>query len=186
MYGELRKLGYDVHWQTVRRIMLDHGLLDDPNRPDKTSWKTFLQSHWESIVACNFLTVEAWTKAGLTRFLIHDRDPLFTARFRATLKAAGVRCLRMPKQSPNLNGYAESFVRNIKRECLNRMILFGEHHVRHVIDQYVEHYNTERPHKGLDYRRPMAPEGPLPCRNGPVLCHERLGGLLKSYCRSAA
>ena len=232
MYGELRKLGYDVHWQTVRRIMLDHGLLDDPDRPDKTSWKTFLASHWESIAACDFFTVEAWTKAGLTRFLvyfvidlssrrvtianihhtpaepqmlqcarnltdsqegflkdkqflIHDRDPLFTAKFRSTLKAAGVRCLRMPKHSPNLNAYAESFVRNVKRECINRMILFGEHHVRHVVDQYVEHYNLERPHKGLGYRRPVEPDG-SPCNGGAVLCRERLGGLLKSYYRGAA
>jgi len=49
MYGELKKLGYKVHWQTVRRVMLDHGLLDDPDKPPKTSWKTFLASHWESI-----------------------------------------------------------------------------------------------------------------------------------------
>ena len=59
---------------------------------------------------------------------------------------AGVRCQKMPKQSPNLNAYAESWVRSIKRECLDKMILFGERHVRHVIDEYVEHYNHERPH----------------------------------------
>ena len=60
------------------------------------------------------------------RFLIHDRDPLFTEQFRQTCKAAGVRCLRLPKRSPNLNAFAESFVRSIKYECLNKMILFGE------------------------------------------------------------
>ncbi len=58
------------------------------------------------------------------RVLIHDRDPLFTMKFRQTLKAAGVRCLRMPKYPPNLNAYAESFVRTIKRECLARRTLF--------------------------------------------------------------
>jgi hypothetical protein len=57
MYGELRKLGYKVHWQTVRRVMLDNGLLDDPDKPPKTSWKTFLASHWESIAATDF---SAW------------------------------------------------------------------------------------------------------------------------------
>lgn len=119
------------------------------------------------------------------RVLIHDRDPLFTAKFRQTLQAAGVRCLRMPKQSPNLNAYAESFVRNIKRECLDKMVLFGERHVRYVCTQYIEHYNEERPHKGLDYRRPVEPDAP-PCRDGPVQCRERLGGLLKSYFREAA
>ena len=65
------------------------------------------------------------------------------------------------------------------------MILFGERHVRHVIEQYVEHYNLERPHKGLDYRRPEEPEAPPP-QDGQVHCHRRLGGLLKSYYRGAA
>ena len=232
MYGELKKLGYKVHWQTVRRVMLDHGLLDDPDKPPKTSWKTLLASHWESIAACDFFTVEAWTGTGLMRFLvlfvmdlatrrvniagihhdpteaqmlqwarnltdaedgplkgrrilIHDRDPLFTKKFRETLKGAGVRCLKMPKQSPNLNAYAESWVRTVKRECLDKMILFGESHLRHVIEEYVEHYNTERPHQGIGNRLITGPLGPLP-RDGPVLCRERLGGLLKSYYREAA
>ena len=233
IYGELRSLGYDVHWQTVRRVMKDHGLLDDPDPEHKTSWKTFLASHWESIAACDFFTVEAWTKSGLTRFLvffvidlatrrveiagihhtpcetqmlqwarsltdaqdgflkdkrllIHDRDLLFTKKFTQTLKTAGVRCLKMPKRSPNLNAYAESFVRTIKRECLNMMILFGERHVRHVVGEYVEHYNLERPHKGLDYHRPVEPEDSPICRDGPVHCRERLGGLLKTYFRDVA
>lgn len=232
MHGELRKLGFDVHWQTVRRVMLDLGLLDDPYQPPKQSWKTFLSSHWESMAATDFFSVEAWTKAGLTRFLvmfvidvptrrvtiagihhtpneehmvqwarnlsaedgflagkrclIHDRDPLFTRRWRNTLKAAGVRCLKIPKRSPNLNAYAESFVRTIKRECLDKMILFGQRHARYVIDQYVEHYNKERPHKGLGYLRPVEPDDEPPWRDGPVLCKERLGGLLKSYYRQAA
>ena len=54
--GELKKLGYDVHWQTVRRVMLDHGLLPDPDKPYKTTWKTFIQSHWDSIAACDFFS----------------------------------------------------------------------------------------------------------------------------------
>ena len=64
------------------------------------------------------------------RILIHDRDSLFTKKFRETLKAAGVRALKRPGESPNLNPVAESFVRNIKGECVDRMLLFGERHVR--------------------------------------------------------
>ena len=64
------------------------------------------------------------------------------------------------------------------------MILFGEQHVHHVITEYVAHYNTERPHKGLDYNRPVE-SAPL-SREGPIQCRERLGGLLKSYYRDAA
>jgi len=232
IHGELRGLGYDVHWQTVRRVMREHGLLDDPDPEEKTSWRTFLASHWESIAACDFFTVEAWTKAGLTRFLvffvidlstrrvriagihhtpaetqmlqmarnltdaedgflrdkrvlIHDRDPLFTEKFRQTLGATGIHCLRMPKHSPNLNAYAESFVRTIKRECVDKMILFGERHVRHVVFEYIDHYNEERPHQSIGNRKITEPETPPP-RDGPVCCRERLGGLLKSYYRGAA
>ena len=56
IYGELKKLGFKVHWQTVRRVMLDHGILPDPDRPYKTSWKTFIKSHWECIAAADFFT----------------------------------------------------------------------------------------------------------------------------------
>ena len=232
IHGELKKLKYDVSWQTVRRVMLDHGLLPAPDKPYKTTWKTFLQSHWECITACDFFTVEAWGLKGLTRYLvffvielstrkveiagihadpcetqmrqwarnltdaedgflkdkrilIHDRDPLFTKKFRETLGAAGVRCLKLPRWSPNLNPYSESWVRSIKSACLNKMILFGEQGVRHAVEQYVEHHNLERPHKGLDYRRPVEPADAAPAE-GPVLCRERLGGLLKSYYREVA
>ena len=68
--GELKGLGYDVHWQTVRRVMLDHGLLPDPERPYKSTWKEFLKSHWESLAACDFFSVEAWGLKGLTRYLV--------------------------------------------------------------------------------------------------------------------
>ena len=230
--GELKKLGYKVHWQTVRRVMLDAGLLPDPDKPYKTTWKTFIQSHWDSISACDFFSVEAWGLKGLTRYmvffvihlatrrveiagihadpcetqmlqwarnltdaedgflkdkriLIHDRDPLFTKKFQQTLRAGGVRCLKMPKWSPNLNPYAESWVRAVKAEVLNKMILFGEKHVRYVVEQYAEHHNLERPHKGLDYCRPIEPDSP-PTKDGEVKCHKRLGGLLKSYYREAA
>jgi len=91
-------------------------------------------------------------KLGRKRILIHDRDPLFTKKFQSTLSSVGVRCLKMPKRSPNLNAYSESFVRTIKRECLDKMILFGEKHVRHVVDEFIDHYNKERPHQGLGNR----------------------------------
>ncbi len=79
---------------------------------------------------------------------------------------------------------AESFVRNIKREYLDRMILFGERHVRHVIGEHVKHYLTERPHRGPGNVRITNPEAGS--GDGAVLCRERLGGLLKSYYREAA
>ena len=232
IHGELKGLGYKVSWQTVRRIMLEHGLLPDPDKPNKTTWKTFLHSHWESIAACDFFSIEAWSVKGLTRYmvffvidiatrkveiagihvdpsepqmlqmarnltdceagflkdkrlLIHDRDPLFTSKFQGTLKAAGIRCMKMPKHSPNLNAFSERFVWTIKHECLNKMILFGENHVRYVVEEFVSHYHEDRPHQGLGNRRIIEPETP-PSTEGDVICRQRLGGLLRSYYRKAA
>ena len=91
----------------------------------------------------------------------------------------------MPKQSPNLNPHAERFVWSIKHECLNKMILFGERHVRYVIEQYTEHYNRERSHQGIDNKMPE-PKHDAPPRDGPIACRERLGGLLKYYYREVA
>ena len=96
-----------------------------------------------------------------------------------------MRALKLPKQSPNLNALAEAFVAGIRRERLNKMILLGEKHVRYVISSFAEHYNKERPHKALNYCRPVEPDEP-PTLEGAVKCHERLGDLLKSYCREAA
>ena len=117
------------------------------------------------------------------KYLIHDRDPLFTKAFAAILKSAGMKVVKLPPRSPNLNAYAERFVRSIKSECLDRMILFGENHLRRVIDQYVEHYHRERNHQGLGNRLIDPTET---ARNGPVRCRKRVGGLLKYYYREVA
>ncbi len=71
------------------------------------------------------------------RFLIHDRDPLFSASFRATLSPAGVETVKLPARSPNLNAHAERFVRSIKHECLNRIVSLGENHLRTAVRAYV-------------------------------------------------
>ncbi|MEM6771853.1 MAG: transposase, partial [Bacteroidota bacterium] len=116
--------------------------------------------------------------------LIHDRDPLFTRAFTSILQAAGVRCKKLPPRSPNLNAYAERFVRSIKHECLNKMIFFSVKQLRHVTDQYVEHYNTERPHQGIG-NVPIEPAEEMAVV-GKIECNERLGGMLKHYHRKAA
>ncbi|MCL2646953.1 MAG: integrase core domain-containing protein [Phycisphaerales bacterium] len=119
------------------------------------------------------------------RFLIHDRDPLFTTKFRKTMRQGGVRTLKMPRRSPNLNAYSERFVQTIKNECTNKMVFFGEKHLRYTLDEYLEHYLKERPHQGVGNQILTAPAQAPPDR-GRVYCRERLGGLLKSYYRKAA
>ncbi|MBX2851911.1 MAG: transposase [Phycisphaeraceae bacterium] len=105
-----------------------------------------------------------------------DEDPLFTKDFRNILKTSGVTCKKLPPRSPNLNAYAERFVRSIKHECLNKMIFFSEKQLRHVVDQYIEHYNTERPYQGIG-NVPIDPAGEATVV-GKIECKERLGRVI--------
>ena len=117
-------------------------------------------------------------------FLIHDRDPLFTAQFRKILRNEGIESVRLPSRSPNLNAFAERFVRSIKYECLDRMIFFSERSLRYVIREYMEHYHQERNHQGLDSR--IIEPRVKGIGAGDIECKERIGGLLNFYCREAA
>ena len=76
-----------------------------------------------------------------TRYLIHDRDPLFTEAFRDVLGSSGVRTVKLPARSPNLNAYAERFVRSIKSECLARIIPLGERHLRTAVNEILNYYD---------------------------------------------
>ena len=120
------------------------------------------------------------------RFLIHDRDPLYTKDFRELLEKADVKPLRLPPWSPNLNAYAERFVLSIKSECLDRLLILGERHLRHVIDEYVEHYHTERNHQGLANRLISPQAAKSSSADGPVYSRQRLGGMLNFYYQRAA
>ena len=83
------------------------------------------------------------------RYLIHDRSSLFTPEFGMILESVGIKTVRLPVRSPNLNAYAERYVRTIKEACLNRMILIGEGSLRRAIREFVVHYHTERNHRSL-------------------------------------
>lgn len=118
------------------------------------------------------------------RYLIHDRGPLFTAEFLATLAGTGTKSVKLPARSPNLNSYAERFVRSIKESCLEQMILFGEDALRNAVREFVVHYHGERNHQGIGYPLIFAEPG-LTDRAGPVRRRSRLGGMLNYYDRAA-
>ena len=118
------------------------------------------------------------------RYLIHDRDPLFTKRFRETLEAADVESLRLPPKSPNLNAYAERWVLSVKSECLARVIPLSERHLRRLLEEYCAHYHLERNHQGLDGEI-IDDSGLDRDAAGPIRCQERLGGLLSYYFRES-
>ena len=118
------------------------------------------------------------------RYLIHDRDPLFTAEFLEMLADIGIQSVNLPPRSPNQNAYAERFVRTIKESCLNRLILFGEDSLRKVIREFLAHYHLERNHQGLGNRL-ITPEAVPANAKGPIQRRQRLGGMLNYYHRAA-
>jgi transposase InsO family protein len=121
------------------------------------------------------------------RYVLHDRDTKFCAEFRKTLAAGGVKCLRLPPRSPNLNAFAERWVRSVKEECLSKLILFGESSLRTALTQFQEHYLSERNHQGKGNVLLFPGADELPKTRGPSIeCRERLGGFLKYYHQRAA
>jgi putative transposase len=113
------------------------------------------------------------------RYLLHDRDAKYTQSFRAIIASGQVEPLALPARSPNLNAYAERWVRSVKEECLSKVILFGERSLRRALSEYVEHFHAERNHQGKGNVL-LFPRTNIR-RDGPVQCRERLGELLRYY-----
>jgi putative transposase len=139
---------------------------------------------WMSQIARNLTDSEDGILTG-KGYLIHDRDPLFTGEFLKIVADAGVESVKLPPRSPNLNAYAERFVRSIKESCLNRMIFFGEESLRTAIQNFVGHYHSERNHQGLA-NQIISPEPGHFANAGQVHRRQRLGGMLNYYYRVAA
>jgi hypothetical protein len=93
------------------------------------------------------------------KYLIHDRDPLFTEAFATILGERGVKCVKIPAQSPNCNPHAERFVKTIRYECLNQFVFFEERHLRHVVKELMAHCHAERFHQGLGGQLIQKPAG---------------------------
>ena len=138
------------------------------------------------IQVARHLTMEEWGILKPGQYLIHDRDQKFCPAYNQLLDDAGVKRLPLPPRSPNLNAIAERFVRSVKEEALSRFILFGEKSLRYVLNEYLAHYHAERCHQGLGNVIPLPVNQAANDREGPIECHERLGGALKFYKRRAA
>ena len=193
--GALANLGYTVSDQTVGNILKRQGIAPAPERMTTTTWKEFIRTHMDVLVATDFFTAEVWTLGGLVtyyvlffihlgsrkvhvagvtphpnqawmlqmarnvtmeewgclspgQYLIHDRDGNIAQPFNsASTRPESSGWPRLPR-SPNLNAYAERWVRSVKDENCTRLILFGEASLRQVLHEYVEHYHQERNHQG--------------------------------------
>ena len=121
------------------------------------------------------------------RYLLHDRDAKFCMAFAGILEAVGIKVIKLPARSPNLNANLERWHRSVKEECLSKLILFGEASLRQVLSQYADHFHGERNHqgKGNVILFPM-PADRIGESTGEIQTRERLGGMLKFYYRRAA
>ena len=139
---------------------------------------------WMQQMARN-VTMEGCGALRDCRYLLHDRDTKYTQSFRAIIASGRVEPLVLPARSPNLNAYAERWVRSVKEECLSKVILFGERSLRRALSEYVEHFHAERNHQGKGNVL-LFPRGTNIRRDRSVQCRERLGGLLRYYHQEAA
>ena len=127
-----------------------------------------------------------WGFLASGQYLIYDRDGKYCPAFQHVIDVAGVKRVPLPARSPNLNAYAERWVRSVKEECLSRLILFGDRSLRYALSEYGSHYHHERPHQGKGNVVLMPAANCRQQRDAPIHCHERLGGLLTYYDREAA
>jgi putative transposase len=115
------------------------------------------------------------------RFLIHDRDAKFSHAFDEVLRSEGIRVIRTPVQAPNANAHAERWIRTLRTDCLDRILILGRRHLEHVLRRYRRHYNEHRPHRAL---RLQPPDGrdPAPLNaTGRLRRRDLLGGLIREY-----
>jgi putative transposase len=123
------------------------------------------------------------------RFLVHDRDAKFSGGFDHVFQSEGIVVIRTPIQAPNANAYAERWVGSVRRECLDRLLIFSRRQLEQVLRVYARHYNRHRPHRSLALRPPeQADRGPTPLRAPPhpkLNRRDLLGGLIHEYERAA-
>jgi len=127
---------------------------------------------------------ETCTGAKPHRFLIHDRDQKFTRSFDTVFRAEKMKIIRTPYRAPRANAVAERWVRSVRQECLDHILIGNQQHLRRVLTEYVEFYNCARPHQGINQRIPDPIEGPR--GQGEMRRRTVLGGLVSDYYREAA
>jgi putative transposase len=203
--GELLKLGHRVGASTIRRILKRHGIPPAPARQTDSSWRQFLRTQATSMLAVDFfhvdcavtlrrvyvlfalevgnryLVMDLGERAVQIRFLVRDRAGQFTASFDAVLADAGIAVVKIPPRCPRANCFAERLVLTVRTELADRLLIFGERHLRRVLAAYAAHYNTQRPHRALQLRPPR-PEPPVPEPvHGRIRRRPVLGGLINEY-----
>jgi transposase InsO family protein len=221
--GELKGVGMAVSATSVRKVLLEAGLLPAPERAP-SSWRAFLRAQAASAFACDFLTVDTvllqriyvlffislatrrieyiactsnpdgrWTAQQARnlvmqfgdqqpfQFLIHDRDSKFSHAFDEVFRCEGIKVIRTRLQAPNANAFAERWVRTVRSDCLDRILILGHRHLDHVLRIYRSHYNNHRPHRALRLLPPNGRDPTPPSTTTHLRRRDLLGGLIHEY-----
>jgi putative transposase len=142
---------------------------------------------WTTQQARN-LMIDGCAREPPARLLIHDRDAKFSAAFDEVFRTEQMQVVRTPFKAPNANAHAERFVRTLREECLDWLLVVGRRHLERVLGEYVDHYNRERPHRALELHAPQPSPHVIPLRPRPqtaVSRRDRLGGLIHEYAWAA-
>ena len=139
---------------------------------------------WTAQQARNLL-MDLGERAGGFKFLIRDRDSRFTAAFDDVFLGNGTRVIKTPVRSPRANSYAERFVGTLRRECLDHVLILGERHLRKLLGEYARHYNSHRPHQGLQQSPPLHQPGHPVDITARIERRRVICGLISEYRRAA-
>ncbi|MFL6052347.1 MAG: integrase core domain-containing protein [Actinoallomurus sp.] len=131
------------------------------------------------------LLADLGDRAGRFKFLVRDRDTKFTAVFDEVFAGNDTTVIKIPPRSPRANAYAERWVRTVRAECTDRMLIFGERHLRTVLGEYADHFNRHRPHRSLDLRAPTDDAEVIRLPVGRIERRQVLGGLINQYERAS-
>jgi putative transposase len=121
-----------------------------------------------------------------TRFLIRDRDAKYNGSFDEVFRSEGIRIIKTPVRAPQANAIAERFVRTIRSECLDWLLILNRRHLEHVLRVFIDHCNRERPHRAVGLLPPRSDNGHQPSGAGAIHRRDRIGGLIHEYYRAAA